>query len=59
MPAKQSANISLQPGGSTAARVIKNYVKQGDSVTFSLDPQSKQLRKVRVQLYLNDPSNGE
>ena len=39
------------------ALVIKNYVKQGDSITFTLDPQSKQLQNVRVSSYLNDPNN--
>jgi plastocyanin len=38
-------------------QVIKNYVKQGDSVTFTLDPQSRQLQNVRVASYLNDPKN--
>jgi hypothetical protein len=32
-------------------------VKQGDSMTFTLDPQSKQLQNVRVSSYLNDPSD--
>ncbi len=57
MQAKQAGNVSLQPGSGTVALVIKNYVKQGDSVTFTLDPQTKQLQNVRVQSYLNDPSN--
>jgi len=37
--------------------VIKNYVKQGHSVTFTLDPQSKQLQNVRVASCLNDPKD--
>jgi len=57
MQAKQAGNISLQPGQGTVALVIKNYVKQGDSVTFTLDPQSKQLQNVKVASYLNDPKN--
>ena len=57
MQAKQAGNVSLQSGDGTIALIIKNYVKQGDSVTFTLDPQSKQLQNVRVQSYLNDPSN--
>jgi hypothetical protein len=48
MKAKQAGNISLTPGQGTVALVIKNYVKQGDTVTFTLDPQSKQLQNVRV-----------
>jgi hypothetical protein len=57
MKAKQAGNISLTPGQGTVALVIKNYVKQGDSVTFTLDPQSKQLQNVHVASYLNDPKD--
>jgi len=57
MQAKQAGNVSLQPGSGTVALVIKNYLKQGDSITFTLDPQTKQLQNVRVGSYLNDPSN--
>jgi len=57
MQAKQAGNISLVPGNGTASLVVKNYVKQGDSITFTLDPQSKQLQDVRVASYLNDPSD--
>ena len=57
MQAKQAGNISLQPGGGAVSLVIKNYVKPGDSVTLTIDPQSKQLQSVRVASYLNDPKD--
>ena len=57
MKAKEAGNISLSPGSGTVSLVIKNYVKQGDSVTLTLDPQSKQLQSVAVNTYLNDPKN--
>ena len=57
MQAKQAGNISLTPGQRTVALLVKNYLKQGDSVTFTLDPQSKQLQNVRVASYLNDPKD--
>ena len=57
MQAKQAGNVSLQPGSGTVALVIKNYVKQGDTITFTLDPQTKQLENMRVQSYLNDPKD--
>src|SRR5215469_12251948 len=57
MQAKQAGNISLSPGQGAVALVIKNYVKQGDSVTFTVDPQSKQLQNVKVASYLNDPKD--
>jgi len=57
MQAKQAGNITLQPGGGTVALIIKNYVKPRDSVTLTIDPQSKQLQNVRVASYLNDPKD--
>ena len=57
MKAKQAGNIALTPGPGTVALVVKNYVKQGDTVTFTLDPQSKQLQNVRVASYLDDPKD--
>src|ERR1700733_13681318 len=57
MQAKEAGNISLQPGGGAVSLVIKNYVKPGDSVTFTIDPQSRQLQNVHVASYLNDPKD--
>ena len=57
MQAKQAGNISLQPGGGAVNLIIKNYVKPGDSVTFTIDPVSKQLQNVRVASYLDDPKD--
>jgi uncharacterized membrane protein len=52
--ARQEGNISVQPGTSL---VIKNYVKQGDSLTMTIDPQTHAPTSVRVNSYLNDPSD--
>jgi len=41
----------------SASNAPMRYLKQGDSITFTLDPQTKQLQNVRVGSYLNDPSN--
>ena len=57
MQAKQAGNVSLQPGSGNFGLVVKNYVKQGDSITFTISAQSKQLQSVNVQSYLNDPSD--
>ena len=57
MKAKQAGNISLSPGNGTVNLVIKNYVKPGDSVTFTVAEQTKQLQSVNVQSYLNDPKD--
>ena len=58
MQAKQAGNISLQLGGNgTVSLVIKNYVKPGDSITMTLNEQSKQIVSVRVATFLNDPKD--
>jgi hypothetical protein len=57
MAAKNAGNVSLVPGTGTANLVIKNYVKQGDSITFTIAPQTKQLQNVHVASYLNDPKD--
>ena len=57
MKAKDAGNVSLQPGGGTVGLVVKNYVKQGDSITFTINAGTKQLQSMNVQSYLNDPSD--
>ena len=57
MQAKQQGNISLQPGSGTVSLVIKNYVKQGDSLTMTIDDQTKSPASVQVSSYLKDPSD--
>ncbi len=44
MQAKQAGNISIQPGGGTVSLVIKNYVKQGDSMTMTVSEQTHSPR---------------
>jgi hypothetical protein len=57
MQAKQAGNISLQPGASTVSLVIKNYVKQGDSMTMTISEQTHSPVSVQVNSYLNDPND--
>jgi hypothetical protein len=57
MAAKQAGNISLQPGSGTVSLVIKNYVKQGDSVTMTISEQTHSPVSVQVNSYLNDPKD--
>ena len=57
MQAKQAGNISLQPGSGTVSLVIKNYVKQGDSMTMTVSEQTHSPVSVQVNSYLNDPSD--
>lgn len=58
MQAKQQGNISLQPAGNgTVNLIIKNYVKSSDSMTMTIDPQTKSLLSVQVSSYLSDPKD--
>ena len=51
MQAKQAGNISLQMGGNgTVSLVIKNYVKQGDSVTMTINDQTHSPVSVEVDV---------
>jgi len=57
--AYQTGNISLQLGGApgTTTLVIKNYLKQGDSMTLVFGGAQKAIQKVQVSSYLNDPKD--
>ena len=57
MAAKQAGNISLVPGSGTVSLVIKNYVKQGDSVTMTISEQTHSPQSIQVNSYLNDPKD--
>ena len=57
MQAKQAGNISIQPGGGTMSLVIKNYVKQGDSMTMTINEQTHSPASVQVNSYLSDPKD--
>ena len=57
MQAKQAGNISVQPGAGTVSLVIKNYVKQGDSMTMTISEQTHSPVSLQVNSYLNDPKD--
>ena len=57
MQAKQAGNISIRPGSGTVSLVIKNYVKQGDSVTMTVSEQTHSPVSVQVDSYLSDPKD--
>jgi len=54
MQAKQAGNVSLQLGNGTVSLVIKNYIKQGDSVTMTISEQTHSPVSVNVSSYLTD-----
>jgi hypothetical protein len=57
--AYQAGNVSLQSGGGEGVitLVIKNYIKQGDSVTLMFNRQTKGIQSLKVASYLSDPSD--
>jgi hypothetical protein len=57
--AAQSGNVLSGPAGMPGAVqvVISNYIKQGDKVTFVFDQQQHVLRGIKVNSYLQDPSD--
>jgi len=57
MQAKQAGNISVQPGAGAVSLVIKNYAKQGDSVTMTISEQTHSPMSFQVNSYLDNPSD--
>ena len=58
MQAKEAGNVSLQLGSAgTTNLVIKNYVKPGDTMTMTIDDQTKSVQSVQVNSYLDDPKD--
>ena len=57
MQAKQQGNLSLTPGAGTISLVIKNYAKPGDTMTLTINDQTKQPVGLTVNSYLNDPKD--
>ena len=57
MQAKQAGNVSIQPGGGALNLVIKNYLKQGDSMTMTINEQTHSPASVQVNSYLSDPKD--
>jgi len=53
-----AGGVSLTPSGSgTAVIRFANYEKSGDSLTLTLDTQSKALQKVSVATWLDEPTS--
>lgn len=52
-------NVSLSPAGAPneIQLVIKNYLKPGDSMTLVIDKAQKQLLRVQIASYMDDPKD--
>ncbi len=59
--AYQQGNIAMIPGGGLPPNeiklVIKNYLKPGDSLTLVFDKEQKQLARVEIASYMDDPKD--
>ena len=57
--AYQQGNVSIGAGGAPGdvRLVVHDYVKPGDSVTFSLNREQKELHGIEVSSYLNNPKD--
>ncbi|MGH9747622.1 MAG: hypothetical protein ACRD59_16120 [Candidatus Acidiferrales bacterium] len=51
-------NISMTPGPGGMKLVIRNYVKQGDSMTLTINKEQKQLQSIQISSYMDGPSDG-
>jgi hypothetical protein len=57
--AYQQGNAALQLGGApgTVTLVIKNYLKQGDSMTLIFSEGQKMIQTLQIATYLSDPKD--
>jgi hypothetical protein len=58
--AYQQGNIAIIPGGGVPNQiklVIKNYLKSGDSLTLIFDKEQKQLVRLEIASYMDDPKD--
>jgi hypothetical protein len=55
--AAAAGNVSLQPSQGLSAITIRDYLKAGDSVVLSFDPNAKKIRSYNVQTFLKDPKD--
>lgn len=51
-------NISMTPGPGGLKLVIKNYLKQGDSMTLTISKEQKSLESIQIASYMDGPSDG-
>lgn len=52
-----AGNVAVTPAQPVSIITIKNYLKQGDSVTFGFDITAKGLASYNVDSYLDNPKD--
>lgn len=55
--AAASGNVAVTPAQPVSAITIKNYLKQGDSVTLAFDTKAKKVISYNVDSYLDQPKD--
>jgi hypothetical protein len=55
--AQAGGKLSIEPSPATTTLTVKDYVKPGDSLAISMDPNAKQIRSYRVGSYVDDPKD--
>lgn len=52
----QQVGFEREPTGGVAV-VLSNYAKQGDKMTFALDPGTRQIQSISVRTFLSSPND--
>jgi hypothetical protein len=52
-----AGKVTITPGAGAAAIRFADYQKAGDSLTLTLDPESKSIRQITVDTWLDKPEN--
>ena len=52
-----AGKVTISPGGGAAALRFADYAKAGDALTLTLDTESKSLRQISVDTWLDEPEN--
>jgi hypothetical protein len=55
--AMAAGKVTMAPGAGTAAIRIADYAKAGDSLTLTMDSESKSIRQIAVDTYLDKPDD--
>ncbi len=55
--AQAAGNVAVTPAQPISTITIKNYLKQGDSVTLGFDTTAKAIATYKVDSYLDDPKD--
>ena len=52
-----AGNVTISPGGGAAALRFADYEKTGDALTLTLDVESKSMRQISVDTWLDEADN--